>query len=165
MKNSKLVLMVLILVIGGVFFNSCSKDDEVKTKSLAGSVWEGEHKTFGVHSDVYDYTRKFQITFNADMKDACVINIQYADFNKNYNYIGFFDERKAYKYNYKDSTISFLDTGENIVKFRGVIKDSTISFLDTGENIVKFRGVIKNNSMELIDSYSLEVGIKLNRKN
>lgn len=143
MKNSKLVLMVLVLVIGGMLFNSCKEDDEVKKDSLAGSVWEGEHKTVGVHSPVYDYTRKFQITFDAKMKNACVINIEYSDFNKDYNYIGFFDERKSYKYTYNGSNISFTDTGENIVKFRGVIN---------------------NSSMELIDSYSLETGIKLTRK-
>ena len=30
------------------------------------------------------------------MKDACVINIQYTDFNKDFNYIGFFDEQKQH---------------------------------------------------------------------
>lgn len=104
MERGKLFLMVLVFVIVGLSFNSCSKDDEVKNKSLAGTIWEGE---FSIVGEAFN----LKMTFN---KDRCVFVISTDNILS--------PEEKILLYSYNHPEISFTEEGKYEIYSKGEIR-------------------------------------------
>ena len=104
--------MVLVLVMGGMLFNSCSKDDKVKSKSLAGSVWEVKYL-------VYNTPATHTITFHPDITNRCIMEFTIGGLN---SYI--------YEYTYNHPEVTFTPRDKNRLPLIGIIKGNSMSLID-----------------------------------
>lgn len=114
MRKERLLSVLLLLIMGGFFFNSCSKDDKEKELShnLNNTIWEGsnlnsyngeisiEHWTFE------SYISSMRIEFD---KDECIIDTEVTNKEALVGFRG----KNIFKYTYKRPKFILTPKKEN----------------------------------------------------
>lgn len=145
MKKRKLLFVFLMLVIGGLFFSSCSKDDKY-SKKLNGTNWSSDYiSCYSGEVIVNNVTHKaiirsMSINF---LEDECII---YTTFG----YPGSsFDDQRSFKYSYKNSKYILTPKSEFIStpSYFGIVT------LKEGDNLYQtFEATVVYDEMSIRDS-------------
>lgn len=162
MEKRKLLFVFLMLVIGGLFFNSCSKDDKSEeVNSLNGTIWEGKDLNSYAGEVIFDSTIyqkedsyrldivHMKIRFN---KSECII---YSSFQIPRSIIGFDDER-SFEYSYKPTKYTLTPKNKDLSTNNDFFLKKRDSLYETLE------ATIFDNEMSILNTKTDEV-FKLKR--
>ena len=120
MKKIKLFFVFLMLVMGGLFFSSCSKDDKIEEveKSLDGTIWRG------IAFYTYDDGREYSITTTVYFYEKqCSVITDSPSIKKTYIY--------DYTYNHPKATLIPVDNYYYIGTINATVNNNKMSLFDT----------------------------------
>ena len=109
MKNEKLLSVLLVLVMGGLLFISCSEDDKEEEvfNHLNGTVWKGtDLDSYIGNTKIFDGTYGFLETHIDEMTVYLYGNTSNITINYYYEWNGYyyeFDSNEVYDYTYSNS--------------------------------------------------------------
>ena len=127
MKKRKLLFVFLMLVMGGLFFSSCSKDDKIEEvekaeveKSLDGTIW----RVIAFYT--YDDGRKYSITTTVYFYEKqCSVITDSPFFGSKRTYI--YD----YTYNHPKASLIPVDNLSYLGAINATVNNNKMSLFDT----------------------------------